>query len=252
MSAVDAVAGLATVTLDELNETASLQTRVDRKYVLTVADAEAILVGLPAGTRVVDVAGELSPLYRSTYLDTPGLDAYLTSAHRRRLRWKVRTRTYVASSTSFLEVKTRRRTQTVKQRTPWAGGSASVVGDTEGRGYAASQLRGAGIHVDVSSLVPTLRTRYRRVTLLMPGGDARATVDSGLTWTTPTDDQAQTWTGHVVLETKSCAAPSALDRLLWQAGHRPQPLSKYAVGLAQLHPDLPHNRWHRLLAAHAA
>ena len=43
MSAVDAVAGLATVTLDELNETASLQTRVDRKYVLTVADADEYL-----------------------------------------------------------------------------------------------------------------------------------------------------------------------------------------------------------------
>ena len=53
--------------------------------------------------------------------------------------------------------------------------------------------------------------------------------------------------GLAVVETKAGATPSAVDRLLWAAGHRPVRLSKFATGLALLHPDLPANRWHRTL-----
>ena len=45
----------------------------------------------------------------------------------------------------------------------------------------------------------------------------------------------------------SLSAASATDRLLWRAGHRPVPVSKFATGLAALNPDLPRNRWARIL-----
>ena len=51
----------------------------------------------------------------------------------------------------------------------------------------------------------------------------------------------------VIVETKSLSAASATDRLLWRAGHRPVPVSKFATGLAALNPDLPRNRWARIL-----
>ncbi|MFV0316059.1 MAG: molecular chaperone, partial [Microthrixaceae bacterium] len=38
-----------------------------------------------------------------------------------------------------------------------------------------------------------------------------------------------------------------LDRALWRRGYRPTSLSKYATGLAALDPDLPRNRWARIL-----
>ena len=54
---------------------------------------------------------------------------------------------------------------------------------------------------------------------------------------------------EAVVETKAGAHASRADRVLWALGHRPQPISKYATGLAALREDLPGNRWHRLLTA---
>ena len=53
--------------------------------------------------------------------------------------------------------------------------------------------------------------------------------------------------GLVIVETKSRSAATDVDRLLWRARCRPQPVSKFATGLAALRPELPHNRWARLL-----
>ena len=53
--------------------------------------------------------------------------------------------------------------------------------------------------------------------------------------------------GVAVVETKNLATPSPADRALWDAGHRPARISKYATGMALLHPELPANRWYRTL-----
>lgn len=240
------LAGLPHVDLAELNATAALLTRVDRKYVLTRPQLDALLADLPAGTRALAVCGERTPAYDSTYLDTPQLDAYLDAAHRRRRRWKVRTRTYVDSATTFLEVKTRRGSATVKERMPWHGGPDLGV---RGRDFVEASLASAGIALDARTLTPSLHTRYRRATLLLPGAASRVTLDFGLVWSDAATDAHASWADRVVLETKSGSGPCALDLVLWRRGHRPRPLSKYALGLALLDDTLPRNRWHRLLAA---
>ena len=51
----------------------------------------------------------------------------------------------------------------------------------------------------------------------------------------------------MIVETKSPAAATATDRWFWARGYRPVRLSKYAVGLAALLPELPANRWARTL-----
>jgi len=53
--------------------------------------------------------------------------------------------------------------------------------------------------------------------------------------------------GVAVVETKNPATPSPADRALWDAGYRPVRISKYATGMALLHPELPANRWYRTL-----
>ena len=53
--------------------------------------------------------------------------------------------------------------------------------------------------------------------------------------------------GLAVVETKNPATPSPADRALWDAGHRPARISKYATGMALLHSELPANRWYRTL-----
>jgi hypothetical protein len=244
------LAGCDAVTLTELDAAAALQTRVDRKYVLTTAEVAALLATLAgrAPARVLEIDGERAFTYASTYYDTADLLTFRMAARRRRRRFKVRTRTYVdTGNTTFLEVKTRAaRGVTVKERCPW-----EPAAPLDGAGHAFVDDRLAAARLDAppsAQLAPVLRSAYRRTTVLLP--DARMTLDTGLRWRlaspgAPTDRTADVG-DLVVVETKAGTAPSSADRALWRAGHRPDRISKYATGLATLRPDLPDHPWRRL------
>ena len=54
----------------------------------------------------------------------------------------------------------------------------------------------------------------------------------------------------VIVETKSADGQGAADRALAELGIRPVSMSKYCLGVAALHPELPANKWSRLLTRH--
>lgn len=229
---------LAPTSLEELNATSALLTRIDRKYILDEAAATALLERLPDSTRQLEIAGRRAFDYHSLYFDTPSLESFHGTAYRRRRRYKVRIRSY-DTGLRFLEVKTRRGAHTVKERVA----CEHMILTPDGAGYVFDRLRTARI-VPNGPLDPALITTYRRRTFLLDDG-ARLTVDSRLAWQSVADELRAP--GLVIVETKSASRPSAADRLLWSDGHRPQAMSKYATGLAALRPNLPSNRWHRLI-----
>ncbi len=238
-----ALAGLDDVDLDELNRTAALLVRHDRKYALTNSQVHAVLADLPHDTRVLAIDGSRQLSYGSVYFDTPTLACFLDTAHRRPRRAKVRTRHYLDSGDRWLEVKERdQRGATHKWRRPHRALDAL---DTDDLDWVATHTS----HVDTTALAPTLTTSYRRTTLLLPD-ESRATIDVGLRCTSLPDDQTVAPGDLVLVETKSAGRPTTLDRLLWAHGHRSERVSKYATGLAAVHPELPHNAWHRLLTRH--
>ena len=51
----------------------------------------------------------------------------------------------------------------------------------------------------------------------------------------------------MLVESKSSGPGSAPDRILRELGVRPASVSKYCVGVAALHPELPSNPWHQTL-----
>lgn len=246
--------------LDELVALAALTTRIDRKYLVPVGALGGLLAGLELGTRVLEIDGERRFCYESVYFDTGDLISYLAAAHRRRRRFKVRTRTYVDAEQCFVEVKTRGpRGTTVKTRAPYDPDDRGTLTD-EGWDFARSVLdeaaaplpAGVGPPHGADPLVATLVSRYDRVTLHLPSTDARVTMDTALAWSTPPDDDAGPLTlpGLAVVETKTGSTPSSVDRLLWRAGYRPVRLSKYGTGMAALHPGLPATRWRQVLDRH--
>ena len=137
------------------------------------------------------------------------------------------------------------RSTTVKDRLPYDIEHFDELTD-DGLTYAAGAL--SELHIDPDELGATLNTRYRRTTLLLPGG-SRATVDTDLEWE-DTHGSVLRRPDLVIVETKSAGAASELDRLLWRHGHRPASLSKYGTGLAALRPALPANKWNRVLRRH--
>ena len=76
----DWVHQLPSITLEELNDNAALQTRVDRKYILTAAQAGQLLPVLAAGAQVLQIDQLRSFRYSSVYFDTPELASFHLAA----------------------------------------------------------------------------------------------------------------------------------------------------------------------------
>lgn len=253
----------AGISLEELNLKAALQIRVDRKYIVDGLYAAAVLSNLPAETSVLEIDGERAFTYDSVYFDTENLDSYKLAATGRRNRYKIRTRSYVDTGDTFLEVKTEgARAVTVKERIPYPSCDRAYL-NAAGRDYVEESLRGM-IEVPATAFEPILTTAYRRTTVLLPVSennpvDSRMTIDTNLTWT-PMSERAlahnsqyevgtpYTAAGMVIIETKSGSAPSVADKHLWRAGIRPSKISKFATGMAALNPDLVSNKWNRTIA----
>ncbi len=233
------------IDLAELNRCARLQTRKDRKYVVPANALAALLDSLPSDVRVLEIDGRRWFGYRSVYFDTERLDSYRLAATRRPSRFKVRTRTYLDTNLSMAEVKTKnRRGRTVKHRRELTAGS--VCADDAIRTFATEFTETAPY---AAALEPVLASEYRRATFAFVDDGVRFTIDADYRCT----DAAGTTTGldgEFIIETKTAGPPSIIDRLLWRAGYRPTKISKFATGLAALRPELPANRWNRVLQNH--
>ncbi|WNB85623.1 polyphosphate polymerase domain-containing protein [Cellulomonas sp. ATA003] len=273
-----ALRALSPAGLDELTDRAALLTRVDRKYVLPLADVHRLLAELGdrrshRAARVLEIDGARAFGYASVYFDTPDLLSYRLAAHRRPVRWKIRTRTYVDSQQCWLEVKTRdRRGRTVKHRRAHDPAASTRLTE-DGALFADAVLGELGMQDAqqlTSRLAPTLVTHYNRSTLLLLDDDTRVTLDTDLVCTDSAgadgagpsgaaqggtterrpESRSLRLAGRAVVETKTLGRPSVADRALWSLGHRPVAVSKFATGLAALHPDLPATRWRPVLRRH--
>lgn len=230
---------LPSVTLDEIVAAADLQTRVDRKYVVTETAANELIDRF--NMAVLEIDGRRSFRYESVYFDTPQWSCYVDAARERPRRFKVRSRTYVDSGECVLEFKNRgHRDETVKKRIEYGIDERHRL-TPAGRTFVEGFLPGA------PELAPVLTTTYERVTLVNLENGTRVTCDFHLACT-GTDEGRATIPGHVIIETKAGSNDRPADRVLWSAGFRPMSLSKYCVGVAALQPHLPRNRWTRVLS----
>jgi hypothetical protein len=232
--------------LDELMGLAELQTRVDRKYFVPAGLFRRLIDELAGDLQVLQIDGLRSFGYESIYFDTPQLTAYRAHLQRRRQRFKARTRTYTDSGLTMFEVKLAgARGETVKERLPYPTEHRAELTEEAltHLGDALCQAYHQGLP---AGLRPTLLTIYRRTTFVPRTGENRLTCDVGLICRGDEDEVHDTGT-HVLVESKSTAVGGAPDRILRELGVRPATVSKYCVGVAALHPELPSNPWHQTL-----
>lgn len=242
----DAQRGLEPISLADVLAVAELQTRVDRKYLVTPGVFRALIEKVGSAHRVLEIEGRRDFRYDSVYFDTPALTSYHQAARGHRNRFKVRTRTYLDSGECLLEVKTAGgRDRTVKDRMEHQPTERKTL-DQQARMFVEQRVDLPG---GASSLGPVLTTRYSRCTLVDPSLGSRLTCDADLRLI---DEQGheQGLGALVLVETKSAGPALDADRVLWRLGERPVRISKFCVGMASLDPALPANRWHRTLHRH--
>jgi hypothetical protein len=243
----DVWSALTPIGLDDLNGRAALETRLDRKYVVPPYVAEELIARIGSELQVLEIDGLRSFEYETVYFDTEDFDSYLAAARSRPTRFKVRTRTYLDSAVSVLEVKMRdRRQRTVKYRLPYAFHQRDAL--TPAGEHFIDDL----VALQDKRLRPVLVSRYARRTVLLPTAGIRATIDSGYRCRELDEGHRAVLPAAVIVETKSTGKPGPLDHLLWRAGYRPTRISKYCTGLAVARGGLPANKWHRTIVRHMA
>lgn len=242
------VDGFEAASLQEVEERAALQMRVDRKYIVDYETLERLFSELGSDFRALEIDGERLQQYDSVYFDTPALTSYKHHLQGRRKRFKCRTRLY-GKSACFFDLKLKgRRGETVKSRLPL---SDSEHGSLTGQ---ASAFLKRGLLAEYGSaapdgLVPTLQTSFERLTLIHAQKAERLTLDFGITFSrVGSGERHRMRSGHVLIETKSGSQLGTVDRLLLALGARPVKMcSKYSLGVALANPALPTNPYRPLL-----
>jgi VTC domain len=214
--------------LDELDAGAALRDRVDAKYVIPLGAFAALAERLVATHAALEIDGRRAFAYRSTYFDTPDLDAYRAHLQGRRRRYKCRSREYCDSGAFAFEVKLKGlRGRTVKHRMAHDGHELS--------GAALAFLRERIGREPGGPLAPALTVTYTRVTLAAAG--ERVTCDYDLAFSGPGGAGGGLDPGMAIVESKSTRGGAHADRVRRELGHRPETVcSKYCLGVALTRP----------------
>lgn len=227
----EAIGRFDALSLEELDQRASLMRRVDNKYAVDRQRFLEILDRLRADHQVLEIDGGREFGYRSIYFDTPELRCFTDHVEGRQPRFKARTRLYVDSDNCVFEVKLRREDGEMdKRQVDHAVQDADRLTESARR-CLEQALRDAGLEPPERMSV-ALRTQFRRITLAAREGSHRLTCDLGVELSGSGERAARMRDALVVVETKSEQGESPADRLLTAAGLEPISLSKYRVGVS--------------------
>lgn len=229
------------ITLDEM-KSVKLMNRVDAKFLTSETGLQAVLAdAAAAGYRVLVTEGERQSPYDSVYFDTPGLQMFLDHHNRRLVRQKVRTRTYVGSGQTFLEIKRKNNHgRTKKKRTE--------IPPADFRDFsaepAARQLLEKYSAFPAEVLSPALETLFRRITLVNAARTERLTIDTGLRFRNARNGREASLQDAVIIELKQDGrAASEMKDILLDHRIKPARLSKYCIGTTLTDGAVKSNRF---------
>lgn len=233
---------LRPLSLDEINERAALVTRTCRKYLVPVETVSELFAGTEGRFGALSIEGRRSLRYSSTYFDTPDLRTFRDHRQGRRLRFKVRVRTYLDTDTRMFEIKLKGgRGVTDKVRVPHDALPERLP--SRARVFLEDSLGSYGLR-SPDVLTPSAVIDYRRSTVVALSGEERITVDTALV------GRRDRWCvrmrpGVALLEVKTRGGLTSTERRLHEHGFRKVAFSKYGAVIAALEPRLRGNRWHR-------
>ncbi|MBQ6243360.1 MAG: polyphosphate polymerase domain-containing protein [Bacteroidales bacterium] len=232
---------ISPISLGEM-DSIRLMNRIDTKYLTTTSVLVRLLEDAAArGYRALETDGIRLCPYDTLYYDTPELQMFLDHHNRRLVRQKVRTRTYVGSGQTFLEIKRKNNHgRTKKKRT---GVAPAAFRDFHVEPSALALLE-AYSSIPAGAMTPALETLFRRITLVDAARTERLTIDTGLCFRNARNGREASLQDAVIIELKQDgrAASGMKDILL---DHRVKALrvSKYCIGTTLTDTCVKSNRF---------
>ncbi|MBP5318972.1 MAG: polyphosphate polymerase domain-containing protein [Paludibacteraceae bacterium] len=229
-----------TIGLEEMSAV-KLMNRVDTKFLVPESLLPELLERASAAYRVQVIAGSPIASYDSLYFDTASLDMY-TKHHAKKLqRNKVRTRLYVDSDLTFLEVKHKNnkgRTKKKRIKIP-----VSEFEDFYSDGEALDFLK-TQVSYMPDELLPQLHTIFNRITLVDKEKTERLTIDMNLRFVNVQNGNKAELGPVLIIELKQNGLLSSKMRnILLDMSVHPFSMSKYCIGTAMTNPQVKHNRF---------
>ena len=232
---------LRPITLDEM-DSIKLMNRIDSKYLTDEAGLLRLLsAAAAAGYRVLVTEGVRISPYDSVYFDTEGLRMFCDHHNRRLVRQKVRTRCYVNSGTTFLEIKRKNnKGRTKKKRT--AIPQAELM-DFRADAAACDYLAGHS-WFRAEELSPVLETIFQRITLVNPALTERLTIDTVLCFKNFRTGKETSLQNAVIIELKQDGrAASQMKNILLDLRIKPVRVSKYCIAVTLTDPGAKSGRF---------
>lgn len=244
LNALEVWQKMPTITLDEMSSI-KLMNRVDTKYVIS-EECCMELLRRAVDKYSVQVIGDVRACrYSTLYYDTPDLEMYTVHHNRKLTRQKIRTRTYVESGVSFIEVKNKtNKGRTKKKRI--AIDESYFARVSESAEAAAFLRERANFAPEIIS--PALITKFDRITLVNHAHTERLTIDMNLRFVNmraaePCEAKIDRM---VIVELKQdglCYSP--MKEILLDLRVKTLKVSKYCVGTALSNPMVKANRFKR-------
>jgi hypothetical protein len=219
------------ISLDELDERASLLRRVDNKYVVPHDRFLELLRRLNDDHDVLDMDGRREFAYETVYFETPALRCFRDHVEGTFPRFKARTRLYRDTSACMFEVKLKDEDgETDKHQVEHPLDRTDELTEA-----ARDCLRSALDKAEIELREPMearLSTGFRRITLAARDTPQRLTCDVGVRLTGRDGNTAELFPDLVLVETKTEQGDSPADRVLNDLGLERISLSKYRVGVS--------------------
>lgn len=241
ISFVKALEALAPITLDEM-DSIKLMNRIDSKYVTNESTLLAILDdAAAAGYRVLVTEGMRISPYDSIYYDTAGLQMFLNHRNRKLRRQKVRTRSYMNSGDSFLEIKRKNNKGRTKKKR--CAIPLDFLLDFRPNQEAAEFLS-ANSDYTVSDISAELETAFSRITLVNPAKTERLTIDTKLSFKNFRSGLETSLRDAVIIELKQDGrAFSPMKGILLNHRVKPMRVSKYCIAVTLTDPNVKPGRF---------
>jgi hypothetical protein len=232
----DVLFDFPSITLEEMSGIRLLN-RIDTKFLTVRSQLDKLLQLACNDYMVQEVNHERNIPYCTLYFDTPEHDMYLAHQNGKKIREKVRIRSYVNSGLEFLEVKHKdNHGRTHKKRI--------LVNDTNLHEPHKQEFLRKQLPYDPELLNCDLVNEFKRITLVNKEKTERLTIDTDLKFHNPETNKDCDLVDLVVIELKrDSKAESHILETLRQMHVKPANFSKYCMGLALTNHSLKQNNF---------
>lgn len=228
------------ISLDEM-KSVKLMNRTDTKFVAPRCALAQILKRATKMEYMVQYTTGVFNSYSTIYYDTLGLEMYTMHHNRKLCRQKVRSRTYIESEISFLEIKNknnRGRTKKIRISVPDTD-TTLIKENSEAVKFIEKNTKYA-----FSNLRPSLTTEFSRITLVNKEKTERITIDLNVNFHNFIHNNDGNLNDIIIIELKQDGRyVSTMRQILRDLRIMPFKISKYCVGTALTNPDAKSNRF---------